>query len=334
MLPPMKWRGSHTSIESLASPGPFEATPKPKRVAGVKEKKPKSTTPDLPDSTDFVCGTLDEDRSIEFAYISRMEERRRQKHIPIPQDIDPSFPTSDPEDDDEDAEDDDVSAKPTAARKQQGSDVDNHVEAPRGRRSSRTNIDKAPNAVPHSPRRLFGHSPRRLRSPPPPGRLRSPPPSRRTSLINPPNMGTGPSAKMITIALAERPNRTRTSSLPRTPNPFFTRAYTSHNVYKRTSRSPSPCPKSSTTKNKRNPTHTRGPIDIVAGLEKKRQKRKEKFWRQHCRRAAKEQNLHRDRVVPGRGAERMKELGLEVAERFRAYGVGMGGNGPKLVLSI
>ncbi|KAF3480700.1 uncharacterized protein GIQ15_06047 [Arthroderma uncinatum] len=341
MPPPMKWRDSHNSIESLTSPGPFEeVTPKPKRAV-TKEKKPKSTAPSLPDSTDFVCGTIDEDRSIEVAYISHMEERRRQKHIPIPQDIDPSFPTSDPEDeDDEDADEDDVSAKPTAPRKQQASDVDAHVEPPRGRRSSRTNIDKAPNAAPHSPRRLFGHSPRRLRSPPPPGRLRSPPPSRRTSLIHPPNMtGAGPSAKMITIALAERPNRTRTSSLPRTPNPFFARAYTSHSIYKRTSRSPSPspCPKSST-KSKPNPTHTRGPIDIVAGLEKKRQKRKEKFWRQHCRRAAKEQNLNRDKIVPGRGAERMKELGLEVAERFRAYGVGMGvgmgGNGPKLVLSI
>jgi hypothetical protein len=75
--------------------------------------------------------------------------------------------------------------------------------------------------------------------------------------------------------------------------------------------------------------HTRGAIDIVAGLEKKRQKRKEKFWRQHCRKAAKEQ-LER-KPVPGRGAERMKELGLEVAERFRAYGFGQD---TQLVLSI
>ncbi|KAM5442797.1 hypothetical protein MferCBS31731_002183 [Microsporum ferrugineum] len=330
MPPPMKWRDSHGSVESLASPGPLVVSPfEPKRAAPVKEKKQKSTAPSLPDSTDFVCGTLDEDRSIEVAYISRMEERRRLKHIPIPQDIDPSFPTSDIEDEDDEDADDDVAAKPTTSRKQQTNDVDT-VEPPRGRRSSRTAIDKA---APHSPRRLFGHSPRRLRSPPPSGRLRSPPPSRRTSLINPPNMGAGPSSRTITMALAERPNRTRTSSLPRTPNPFFARAYTSHNTYKRTSRSPSPCPKSST-KNKPSPTHTRGPIDIVAGLEKKRQKRKEKFWRQHCRRAAKDQINSRDKMVPGRGAERMKELGIEVAERFRAYGVGVGGNGPKLVLSI
>jgi uncharacterized Zn finger protein len=75
--------------------------------------------------------------------------------------------------------------------------------------------------------------------------------------------------------------------------------------------------------------HTRGPIDIVEGLEKKRQKRREKFWRQHCRKAAKEQMERRP--TPGKGAERMKELGLEVAERFRAYGVGQDA---QLVLSV
>ena len=66
-------------------------------------------TPDLPDSTDFVCGTLDEDRPLEQAYITRMKEREAAKHRPMPQDIDPTFPTSDPdmdEEDDEDSEDD------------------------------------------------------------------------------------------------------------------------------------------------------------------------------------------------------------------------------------
>jgi hypothetical protein len=56
------------------------------------------------------------------------------------------------------------------------------------------------------------------------------------------------------------------------------------------------------------------------GLEKKRQKRKEKFWRQHCRKAAKE--YAEKKPVKGRGAERMKELGLECAERNRGYGIG------------
>ena len=65
--------------------------------------------------------------------------------------------------------------------------------------------------------------------------------------------------------------------------------------------------------------HVRGPVDIVIGLEKKRQKRKERFWRQHCRKAAKEAAVRKH--VPGKGAERMKELGLECAERARQYGL-------------
>ena len=76
--------------------------------------------------------------------------------------------------------------------------------------------------------------------------------------------------------------------------------------------------------------HVRGPVDIVAGLEKKRQKRKEKFWRQHCRKAAKEQ-AERKPIRPGHGAERMKHLGLECAERTRGYGIGQN---TQLVLSL
>ncbi|KAI7530230.1 hypothetical protein KC331_g14772, partial [Hortaea werneckii] len=60
---------------------------------------------DLPDSTDFVCGTLDEDRPLEQAYINRKKVIEAAKHKPRPQDIDPSFPTSDPEMDEEDDED-------------------------------------------------------------------------------------------------------------------------------------------------------------------------------------------------------------------------------------
>ncbi|KAK9368945.1 hypothetical protein V1509DRAFT_42845 [Lipomyces kononenkoae] len=55
----------------------------------------------IPDSSDFVCGTFDEDRPIEVAYYSAIEEHARYNHKPCPQDIDPSFP----EDDGEDSED-------------------------------------------------------------------------------------------------------------------------------------------------------------------------------------------------------------------------------------
>lgn len=111
-----------------------------------------------------------------------------------------------------------------------------------------------------------------------------------------------------------RPTVTRTKSLPRTPNPFFTTLDRSHRW---AGFGPVPeAPERETSRTRE--AHTRGPIDIVEGLEQKRQRRKEKYWRQHCRRAAKGQMERRP--VPGKGAERMKELGLEVAERLRAYG--------------
>ena len=58
--------------------------------------------------------------------------------------------------------------------------------------------------------------------------------------------------------------------------------------------------------------HVRGAIDIVKGLEKKRLRRKEKFDRNYCKRARRGMIPER-KAVPGRGAERMKELGLLMA---------------------
>jgi hypothetical protein len=118
----------------------------------------------------------------------------------------------------------------------------------------------------------------------------------------------------------------RTSSLPDTPNPFFKN-------FKIGSPSISNIASGAVTPAVEEPTradmHVRGPVDIVAGLEKKRQKRKEKYWRQHCRKAAKE---HAERKpLPGRGAERMEKLGLECAERTRGYGLGQQ---TQLVLSL
>ncbi|EER29291.1 hypothetical protein CPC735_069730 [Coccidioides posadasii C735 delta SOWgp] len=296
-------RDSNTSVESHSQ----------RRSKPIKLPKFRPGTPTLPDSTDFVCGTLDEDRPLEAAYISCMEERRRSKHIPIPQDIDPSFPTSDPEDEDDDNLE---GGSATSARPHgrgsgpfQGFDE----ECLRGRSkgpASRTSPNHSPKRLQSPPpRRLFGRSPKRLRSPPP-ARLRSPPPTRRTSVTQASGSGA---CRVHFTGLAQRPHRIRTSSLPRTPNPYFARL-AQHRLSSRTSSS-SPV-RASRRRNK----HTRGPIDIVAGLEKKREKRKEKFWRQHCRKAAKEQ-LERKRPLCGKGAERMRELGLEVAERFKAYNV-------------
>jgi len=55
---------------------------------------------------------------------------------------------------------------------------------------------------------------------------------------------------------------------------------------------------------------TRGAIDIVKGLEQKRQRRREKLYQKHCRKAGKQQEK---KPQPGKGAERMRELGMELA---------------------
>ncbi|KKK16601.1 hypothetical protein AOCH_006301 [Aspergillus ochraceoroseus] len=272
------------------------------RTTGRPMKIPKMRpgTPNLPDSTDFVCGTLDEDRPLEAAYKSCIEQRRLSKQIIIPQDIDPSFPTSDPEDNDDEDEE------------MESSTILDDV--PRGRSDGEQSRKISPRVSPRRmvsppPRRQGRASPRRLRSPPPPMKLRLSK-NDEQSLDAAPAMHHG----LNISELVQRPILTRTKSLPRTPNPFFT----TKDSYRWSGIVPiqeSHERDSSRTRE----IHTRSAIDIVEGLEKKRQKRKEKFWRQHCRKAAKEQMERRP--IPGKGAERMKELGLEVAERFRAYGV-------------
>jgi len=298
-------------------------------------------TPELPDSTDFVCGTLDEDRPLEAAYISCREQKKREKHIPIPQDIDPSFPTTDPDDNEEisDEEDVDESQHSSGGPRWLKDQFAGFEEDDRGRRKSpmlstpvktstppvriafatrpdhrRGNNRRSPppkhmNArSPPPSRKLFGHSPTRLRSPPPPARLRSPRGSP-TNVVIPSRFGMR--------GLAQRPNMERTASLPDTPNPFFRNFNIgSPSISNIASGAVTPAVEEPP----RPDMHVRGPVDIVIGLEKKRQKRKEKYWRQHCRKAARGQAERK--TAPGRGAERMKELGLECAERTKGYGVG------------
>lgn len=57
----------------------------------------------------------------------------------------------------------------------------------------------------------------------------------------------------------------------------------------------------------------RGAIDIVKGLEKKRRLRKEKLYQKMCaKQAAKGEKTYK--VKPGKGCERMRELGLQIQE--------------------
>ncbi len=316
--------------------------PRHRRISKSHHLRP--VTPELPDSTDFVCGTLDEDRPIEAAYISCREQKKREKHILIPQDIDPSFPTTDPEDmDEEDDEGLDTPEDHLWLKNQlDGFEDDStrghgskHHKMSSTLRSPRPAHSPPPKHVVHRspppPRqtvrrsspapngRLFDHSPQRLHSPPPAMKLRSPPGTRRPSPTGMSLMAHQIEGPVIS-RLGQRPHMTRTSSLPRTPNPFF------HNYHARTQQNDRVAYGALTPGRE---MHIRGPVDIVIGLEKKRQKRKEKFWRQHCRKAAKEQAERK--TVRGKGAERMRELGLECAERTRGYGLGQQ---PPLVISL
>ncbi|KAI1769563.1 hypothetical protein GGR53DRAFT_5554 [Hypoxylon sp. FL1150] len=266
--------------------------------------KMRPGTPELPDSTDFVCGTLDEDRALEDAYVSCMAARRREKLHLIPQDIDPSFPTSEPEDediephnpvhgsDDHLSEDEREKRSGDRHRKRADQTPPKRYHSPPPKRHH-----SPPKPRGRSPRRLFDrHSPRRIVSPAPGPVVRSPP----SSLIQP----AGPADHEFK-SLAFRPGLTHTKSLPRAPAMFpqHLKAHRRHGK------------PSSTTSHR----HVRGAIDIVKGLEQKRQRRKEKFkekyFQKHCHMARKGQ-IHEKRPQPGQGAERMREIGLLMAGKL------------------
>lgn len=304
---------SHSSIDSLEH---MEIGGERKLRRRPRSIKIRPGTPELPDSTDFVCGTLDEDRPMEDAYISCQKLKTNAKHKQTPQDIDPSFPTSDIED--EEDEDDDVG--PANDSDEQvwlhGQFEESDEERPRlGRRRSITVQRKSPGHSPrrlrspapirkvHSPpaqkrlrspppRKLFGHSPRRMRSPPPQRTLYSPPAS--------PTEETAPKGISFATNFESRPGLTHTKSLPRTPNAFC-RQYAASRL----------AAANGITAEDNNDGPIRGAIDIVKGLEQRRARRKEKFYQKHCLRKNKGHGERRPQ--PGKGAERMRELGLLMA---------------------
>lgn len=290
-----------------------------KKRASIPIKRPE---PDLPDSTDFVCGTLDEDRPMEEAYKQEIEKRRAAQHVPCPQDIDPTFPTSDPEMDEED--DDDVFDN------NEVEESDMHVEGVFGNFEAHEDANKdirgrprkspapspprrmrspAPKHAVHRsppPRKLFSTSPKRLKSPAPAPRLRSPPPTRRPSFAKSPKQHPA----FLTVTLAERPPGAHVlaSSLPRRAN--LQQKY----------RAPSPIPDlENEDTDDRAPRPARGAIDIVKGLEKKKQFRREKLYRKYCWQRANGDGKRKEekKCVPGKGAEKMREMGLELAGRWK-----------------
>ncbi|RKF62144.1 hypothetical protein OnM2_035067 [Erysiphe neolycopersici] len=134
-----------------------------------KLKTMRTGTPDLPDSTDFVCGTLDEDRPLEEAYLSCLEARKQARHRSTPQDIDPSFPTSDTDDEEKQNEHDITNSAERHRRYHSGKS-----ESKSGRLSRTLSRNRSSNSC---------HSPKKLHSPPPNKyRLRSP--ARKTTMCN------------------------------------------------------------------------------------------------------------------------------------------------------
>jgi len=308
---------------------------RPISIAGQREDA------DLPDSTDFVCGTLDEDRPLEQAYINRRNDLEAAKRKARPQDIDPSFPTSDPEMDEEDDEDlDDHTDSEAEADLVHGSleELNSHAPtrglSPTPKRTTVVHRSPPPPTRHHSPpppakrrahhtsppptsrrgtarspppRKLFGQSPKRVNSPAPGHRMTSPPNTRRPS-------PTGRAATMISAhhGLAERPQLTHTASLPR--GGFLLSQLGS--MHDRGHDDASDTMGGATSHYADIPK--RGAIDIVKGLEKKRQRRKEKAWQKLCEKnAAKGEKAYK--VKPGKGAERMREVGLEL-QRYHGKG--------------
>lgn len=255
---------SESSIESMMKP----------RITPPLERRPR--TPELPDSTDFVCGTFDEDKALEEAYVSCMEERKRSKHIVTPQDIDPSFPTSDPE-----ASDDEVSKshESEAGFQFKTNWSDSSVEGNRRRGRGNEALMKgkasspAPKARVHSPapirRTTLAHSPAPVR------RIQSPPPPKHRPTMN----------------FQSQPGIYRTKSLPRIPGFLHRNGKPGRTI---------PTGTPPTTSAVSPIIRRRGAIDIVKGLEKKRERRQRlcKGRDGDCR--------------AGQGVEKMRELGLEI----------------------
>ena len=356
---------TESSIESVidAEAGPVRFSPQANQRR--RNNRPgRSRTPELPDSTDFVCGTLDEDRPLEAAYQSCMEQRRLAKHQPVPQDVDPSFPTDEPDDDDDDVEipnsshalNDDaghLSDRHTSTCEQSCIETDRSRERTRSGRSparsprhprsppppkrSRSPAPKrakspapaacrrraaaAAAADTHRPAGLFTHSPTRAAGSPPRQHPRSPPSSPRRMSTAALGTADTPSRAINLPRLAQRPHlaHARPRSLPRTPNPFWREH--KHGRQRphvnRASTFAAVTAADAPTETDAPGRPSRGPIDIVQGLASRNCRRRERESRAHGRRGCAAAGVA---GPPGRGAERMREVGLEMADRWRGYG--------------
>ncbi|EWC43489.1 hypothetical protein DRE_07521 [Drechslerella stenobrocha 248] len=229
----------------------------------------RPSTPELPDSTDFVPGTFDEDKVLEDYYLSCMEERKSMKKGFRPQDIDPSFPT-----DDDDNEDDEEEAQ-SSARHRRGSMARRNSSASRSPRVSPPSTRRFRSPPPTARRGSRGMSPNKRR---PSFSARSPPPQGRVGRLR---FDFG----------ANRSSLARSASMPR--HGLCTRKKVCHTT------STSPKPSKAITFRKR------GALDIVKGLERKRMRRREHVYgRPREYRAEAGEGVERMREVGMMGKER------------------------------
>lgn len=332
-------RGSSIGSASSDHASPHSSKVKIRRTGPRRGRTPalnikRSQSPGPPDFADFVCGTLDEDRPLEQAYIEHRNVKQAAKHGFRPQDIDPTFPTSDPDMDEEDDDDvDDVGSSDAEEEHMMHGNLEEFVSPTRAKCTSppqvknkghatrsppppaTTRLQSPPPSKKRSscrspppikcrgtvksaaPRTLFSHSPTRAKSPAPPMRMTSPPNSPAESSLPTPLTPSGLAGR----PLGGRPQLTHTASLPRGGGITLSRlGVLASEPESDGARTITDIPK-------------RGAIDIVKGLEKKRQRRKEKLYQKACAKAAtKAKEAHR--VKPGTGAERMREVGLQLQQ--------------------
>ncbi|KAF8422406.1 hypothetical protein EV426DRAFT_575097 [Tirmania nivea] len=254
----------------------------------------------LPDSSDFVCGTFDEDKALEDAYACALVEQKRAKYGITPQDIDPSFPSEESDSEEEYC----IKSPGTPEHLWTRSRMSfSEEEAPRGKkvhsiltREKTLNEGKIRFNSPAPQRRAHSPAPkRRIVSPPPPiSRRNSNEQSPRPTLsryasraLSPP-----PPARNVSHPNFNRGHIERTKSLPKGSKPCL-KSFGANTQETTTDETPA--------------IRIRGAIDIVKGLEKKRERRRNKLARQRASYTRK-----------GEGVEKMRELGLMLGKGKQA----------------
>jgi Protein of unknown function (DUF2457) len=300
--------------DSMSSADSITALPQVARLR-KRSKAVDVERPELPDSTDFVCGTLDEDKPLERAYMNHLEIRRAAKRRVVPQDFDPTFPTSDPEMDEEEDEEDEEEDEEDLAEGSDGATESDHPSM-----FLHGHMDLGDDISDRYPRRLIPRKRSPLGSP---KRFKSPPPAKRISMRRspPPNHFTKARARSPAPTVY-RPSAHKSSSVPkgqhRSTAVHFASAHASANV----SDDELDTPETPRLVN-------RGAIDIVMGLEMKKRRRREKMYEKHCKLKAQREKNHQNHhhhhdhhhhhqkhggyakcflAKKGKGAEKMREM--------------------------